>query len=95
MKAFGASNTLEFYGEIAPLSQMAPSSQLHDQLNYALIRGLHQFGGDDLDLWLVSNPSKPNHVSFNIIARPTLDGGRRLLANRFRASLMPLTCSGP
>ena len=40
MRGFGSHYRLDFHGEIAPLSQTKSRAKLHDQLNYALIRGL-------------------------------------------------------
>ena len=48
MLRFGARYNLGFYGEIEPLSKIG-NPPLQDQLNYSLIGGLHQIGGDDFD----------------------------------------------
>jgi len=93
MRTFGARHNMQFHGGIEPLAQ--PSAHLHDQLNYALIRGLHQFGGDDFDLWLVSDPSTTRNVFLNVLSRNVLSANERKTEGALLQALQPLECSAP
>jgi hypothetical protein len=92
MKAFGAEHDMQFHGEIEPLSTAVPSAHLNNQLNFALIKGLHQFGGDDFDLWLVSNPSTYNEVHLNVLTRRPITPDQMGIAKRFREVLQTIAC---
>ena len=94
MRSFGTRHNMQLHGEIEPSPQMAPSAHMHDTLNFALTRGLRQFGGDDFDLWLVSNPSKPKEVYLSVISREDLTSEQRDTARQFWQALQPLTCRG-
>jgi hypothetical protein len=93
MRDFGERSGLEFHGEIASLSRMKPAKKLHDSLNYALISGLHQFGGDDIDLWLTSNPFAADEVYLNVLSKHDLTPKQRSTAVDFRRTLNALACS--
>jgi hypothetical protein len=95
MRDFGVRYRLEFHGEIEPLASLKSPADLHDQLNYALIGGLHEFGGDDLDIWLVSDPTTADHVSLNVLSRHDLTQMQKRTAADFRKMLEPLRCSAP
>lgn len=83
--AFGRRNGLEAHGGIEPGPQ-------GPDLNVALIRGLHQFGGDDLDLWITSDPFRPDRINFGVIAKNPLTPDDAMLTRRLLAEIAPLTC---
>jgi hypothetical protein len=93
MKTFGARHDMQLYGEIEPMSNDHRPVLLHDHLNYALIRGVHQFRRDDFDLWLVSNPFAQHIVNLNVLSRDMLTANERETESAFLQALQPLTCT--
>lgn len=91
MVEFGERYGLEFHGKIEPLSELK-NSNLRDKLNYALIDGLHQIGGDDFDLWLTSDPFSENRVYFSVLSKHDLTSKQRAIAADFKNALEPLVC---
>lgn len=92
MRTFGARHSMQFHGEFEPAQ---PSAHLRDHLNYALIRGMHQFAKDDFDLWLVSDPSTTRNVFLNVLSRRALSANERETEGALLEALQPLECGAP
>jgi hypothetical protein len=63
MERFGAANKLKLIGGVEPDPFGKPS------LNVALARGYHYYLGDNLDLWITSDPFRPGVISYGAVGR--------------------------
>jgi hypothetical protein len=63
MDRFGRANELKLIGGIEEGDDGKP------MLNVALAQGYNYYFGDDLDLWIVSDPVSPNIISYGAVGK--------------------------
>ena len=85
MTNFAATNQLEFHGGIDEL----PDKPV---FNAYVARGYSYWFGDDLDLWIVSNPFEPGEMVLNGISKKPWQPDDTKLAHDLLAQIKPLQC---
>lgn len=96
VQAFGVAHGLTYYREIEPTRSQSHSpagTHMDDTLNITLVRGLHQLGDDDFDLWIVSDPFRKGQLQLAALARQKITPEQIGLANSLRDVLVPISCS--
>lgn len=86
MRQFAASKGLEFHGGIERDPENKPL------FNAYIARGYSYWFGDDLDLWLVSNPFRGGEMDLNGIAKQPWSAQDTNTANALIAAIKPLQC---
>jgi hypothetical protein len=93
MQAFGTAHGLGYYGEVEPApTHLPPGVRRGDTLNVTLVRGLHQLGGDDFDLWITSDPFREGRLQIVAMGRQKITPAQINLAKSLRADLSPMRC---
>jgi hypothetical protein len=88
MKVFGKQHGLKFIGGL----DAVPISKDKDvpQLNVALAQGYNYYLGDDLDLWITSDPFKRDVVDFGAVVGSPATPEQVNLARGLLARIAPL-----
>ena len=87
MHAFGAQHGLEMHGGVERRSDGLQN------LNVYLARGYSYWWGDDLDLWLTSNPHDQRETVLGGISKKPWTKSDLKIAYDLLAALAPLQCS--
>jgi hypothetical protein len=88
MRDFGASHGLQLHGGI-------DASRPHEPVfNAYLSRGYSYWWGDDLDLWITSNPFVRGKMNYGGIAKKPWTKADLETAHRLLAATGPLQCRG-
>jgi hypothetical protein len=86
MREFGATHGLELHGGVEKRPDGIQS------LNVYLARGYSYWWGDDLDLWLTSNPHVQGQVSLGGISKKPWTKSDLKMARDLLAAFAPLQC---
>lgn len=86
MRQFGSRHGLELHGGIETRSDGVQS------LNVYVARGYSYWWGDDLDLWLTSNPHAPSETSLGGISKKPWTNSDLQMARDLLTALQPLQC---
>lgn len=89
MREFGAKHGLELHGGV----ETHPDGKR--LFNAYLARGYSYWWGDDLDLWVTSNPYVERRMTLNGISRKPWTFSDYLLANELLAKTVSLRCFEP
>jgi hypothetical protein len=87
MRAFGGRHGLELHGGVEKRSDGIQS------LNVYLARGYSYWWGDDLDLWLTSNPHVQGQTFLGGISKKPWTKSDLQMARDLLTALEPLHCS--
>jgi hypothetical protein len=85
-RAFGQANDLKLIGGVDENPDGKP------MLNVALAQGYNYYFGDDLDLWVTSDPFRPNVIDYAAVGRynPITPAQWRLARGGLKA-ILPVT----
>lgn len=87
MREFGGRHGLEMHGGVEKRSDGLQN------LNVYLARGYSYWWGDDLDLWLTSNPHVKGETSLNGISKKPWTKSDLQMAHDLVRALAPLKCA--
>jgi len=87
MRKFGARHGLELHGGVEKRSDGLQN------LNVYLARGYSYWWGDDLDLWLTSNPHVQGETSLGGISKTPWTKSDLQMSHELLTALAPLQCA--
>ena len=88
MRGVGQRHNMELHGGIEKDPDGKP------QFNAYIARGYSYWFGDDLDLWITSNPFKAGEMSFGGISKKPWKQSDTEIAREIMAAGAPLRCEG-